>query len=457
MNSIVTPERRGSEPLTLPVLHSIRRARSGRKLAIALFIALAVLPLVLLFVPWLQSVPGSGRVVAFDPKERIRTIPAPITGRLTELYVRDGSRVEKDQLLARMEDQDPDFFLRLQQQLEIAQFAVDSAKNARTAIEEQLDAIRDEQIAAVKQVDREIDAAFKKVLEAEEKVKAAIAERDQKKYDLDRKRDGRSLEVTAQRELEIAQRDFDTSVADLAAAEAAEQRFVSEVEAKQEGRTKIEKNFEAKMKEAIAKREDAGVKVQDAENKLRDAASKVERQRTQEVRAPADGTIVSINGASTTDLISKSAPLIEFMPDSEDLAVEMWMRGIDAPLISPGRKARLVFEGWPAVQFAGWPSVAVGTFGGVVRVVDAQAGTDGRVRVLISPDPDDVRWPDAPFLRQGGRATGWVQLETVSAGYEIWRQLNAFPPTIQSGPPGEGGGKDGKDKGGAKGKDEAKS
>lgn len=439
MNTIVTPERRGSEPLALPVLHSIRRSRSGRKLAFALLIALMGLPLALLFVPWLQSVPGSGRVVAFDPAERIRTIPAPITGRLTELRVQDGSRVRKGDLLARMEDQDPDFFLRLQQQLELDRFAVDAAKAARKAIEEQLDAIRDEQIAAIKQVDREIDAAVKKVLEAEKKVESAIARRGQKELDLDRKRDGRSLEVTAQRDLEIAQRDFDTAVADLAAAEAAEQRFEQEMEAKRASREKINKNFEAKMNEATAKGNDADVKVQEAEKKLRESASRVERQRTQEVFAPADGTILSIGGASRTELISKSAPLIEFMPDSDDLAVEMWMRGIDAPLVSPGRKARVVFEGWPAVPVAGWPSVAVGTFGGVVRVVDAQAGADGRVRVLISPDPDGEPWPETPFLRQGGRATGWVQLETVSAGYEIWRQLNAFPPTIRGGPPATGG------------------
>ena len=42
---------------------------------------------------------------------------------------------------------------------------------------------------------------------------------------------------------------------------------------------------------------------------------------------------------------------------------------VDAPLIEPGRKVRLQFEGWPAVQFVGWPSVAVGTFGGKVNRV----------------------------------------------------------------------------------------
>ena len=58
--------------------------------------------------------------------------------------------------------------------------------------------------------------------------------------------------------------------------------------------------------------------------------------------------------------------------------MELWARGNDAPLITPGRKVRLQFEGWPAVQFAGWPSVAVGTFGGIVGVVDAYRGAEAR-------------------------------------------------------------------------------
>ena len=95
---------------------------------------------------------------------------------------------------------------------------------------------------------------------------------------------------------------------------------------------------------------------------------------------------------------------------------------------------RLQFEGWPAVQFAGWPSVAVGTFGGVVKVVDAQGRADGRFRVLVVPDPSAAPWPEKPYLRQGGRANGWLLLDTVRLGYEFWRQLNAFPPSVEQKP-----------------------
>jgi hypothetical protein len=109
--------------------------------------------------------------------------------------------------------------------------------------------------------------------------------------------------------------------------------------------------------------------------------------------------------------------------------VEIWIDGNDAAIVSEGRRVRLQFEGWPAVQFTGWPSVAVGTFGGVVSFID-------HFRLVVVPDPEDEPWPSARFLRQGVRANGWVLLERVKLGFELWRRFNGFPPMLESAPGG---------------------
>jgi len=186
----------------------------------------------------------------------------------------------------------------------------------------------------------------------------------------------------------------------------------------------------------------------------RQATTKLERQKTQLVAAPRKGYVRRVYAGATADFLDQGTPLIELVPQTERLAVELWVRGLDAPLITPGRKVRVQFEGWPAVQFAGWPSVAVGTFGGVVQFVDAQGDERGRFRVMVLPDPEDAPWPDEIYLRQGARANGWLLLETVSLGYEIWRNLNAFPPSVSapegaspaSGAGGEAGNGAGKSK-----------
>jgi len=118
------------------------------------------------------------------------------------------------------------------------------------------------------------------------------------------------------------------------------------------------------------------------------------------------------------------------VPDTRERAVELWVDGNDAPLVTHGRKVRLQFEGYPAVQFSGWPEVAVGTFGGVVSLLDATDNGEGKFRMLVLPDDEDQPWPDQRFLRQGVRANGWVLLNQVRLGYEFWRIFNGFPPLM---------------------------
>ena len=135
------------------------------------------------------------------------------------------------------------------------------------------------------------------------------------------------------------------------------------------------------------------------------------------------------------EIVKAGDPLLTLVPETMDRAVEIWVDGNDAPLIREGSTVRLQFEGWPAVQFVGWPSVAVGTFGGRVALIDATDDGQGKFRLLVVPDPAEPAWPDVRFLRQGVRAKGWVLMNRVSLGYEVWRQLNGFPPVVASEEP----------------------
>lgn len=159
------------------------------------------------------------------------------------------------------------------------------------------------------------------------------------------------------------------------------------------------------------------------------------RQQQQTIVAPRNGQILRILLGSGTTNVKVGEPLVEFVPETNDNAVEIYVDGNDLPLIFPGRKVRLMFEGWPALQFSGWPSVAIGSFGGLVSVVDSSVSPEGTFRVLIKPDPEDAYdWPDQNILRQGARVKGIVVLDQVSVGYELWRQINGFPKSMASPP-----------------------
>ncbi|MCA9246799.1 MAG: HlyD family efflux transporter periplasmic adaptor subunit, partial [Planctomycetales bacterium] len=188
----------------------------------------------------------------------------------------------------------------------------------------------------------------------------------------------------------------------------------------------------AKAESDVAKAESDLTK---AEKELLDTETKVARQRSQRIVAPFDGFVTRITPNQSSQVLKEGEAICVIVPDSADRAVQVWLDGNDAPLVEPGRHVRLQFEGWPAVQFAGWPSVAVGTFGGTVVSVDATDDGKGKFRVLVRPDPQDPTWPSQRFLRQGVRANGWVLLEQVPLWYEIWRNMNGFPPVVSTEEP----------------------
>jgi hypothetical protein len=168
-----------------------------------------------------------------------------------------------------------------------------------------------------------------------------------------------------------------------------------------------------------------------AQANLNRADVNIARQSEQIVRAPRDGFIQSLNAGDAATFINAGDVLATFVPDGAARVIEIFIDGRDVALVSPGDQARIQFEGWPAVQFSGWPSVTVGTFGGRVIAVDHSAQVDGRFRVLIAEEElDGYGWPEERYVRFGAAVQAWVLLETVPVGYEIWRQLNNFPPQL---------------------------
>lgn len=179
---------------------------------------------------------------------------------------------------------------------------------------------------------------------------------------------------------------------------------------------------------------EAGAKLAEARAKLSRIDVQINRQSAQLVRAPRDGRVQQLNAAAGGAYISAGVVLAVIAPERIQRAVELYIDGRDVPLVRPGRAVRLEFEGWPAIQFSGWPALAQGLFDGRVRALDPSARPDGLFRVIVEPMPGKPAWPETRFVRPGGKVRGWVQGETVTSGYELWRQLNDFPLDFGTAP-----------------------
>jgi multidrug efflux pump subunit AcrA (membrane-fusion protein) len=320
--------------LTALKQHKVPTAMRIFSIVSLLFVIIAVAFISL--VPWVQTISGTGRIVALDPADREQAISALVPGRIAEWYVREGSQVTEGQPIARIVDNDPRLMERLNTQLALAKEKVTSAETAlRTA-----------------------------------------------RLDAERKRGLFSDGLVSRLDMEQAQ------------------ILLTEFE----------------------------VKAQGAADELNRAELALSREGSQQVLAPRHGVITRVIAGGTATFVKAGDRLALFAPYNIESAVQLYVDGRDASLVSVGKPVRLQFEGWPVIQFSGWPSVAVGTFAGEVAFVDPMAGPNGLFRVVVQQTKGEPQWPANNILRLGTNVRGWVLLDEVSVAYELWRQLNNFPP-----------------------------
>jgi adhesin transport system membrane fusion protein len=437
------PFRTWEAPTSLPIIHEVTTPRIYRTLS-RLLMALGVWLIgILALTPWQQSADGEGKVIAFTPVERQQVLEAPIDGRIIQWHVREGSRVKAGDPLVDISDNDPELMNRLRGERDAVKQRVELAKQRVETLEARISTLEDMRKTAVAAAAARIRIATQRVKASEQALEASKAANHTSKLNLDRQRSLVKDGLVSNRAVELAELEFTRTLTDVERSNANLLGARSEESAAVSERMRVDAEREAVVEEARASLASAQADIARTTEELYRIEVRLARQEAQSVVANRDGMVQRVLAVDGNQMVKAGDKLLVLVPDTKDRAVEVWVKGNDAPLISPSRHVRLQFEGWPALQFSGWPSVAVGTFGGRVAFVDPSDDGKGKFRVVIVPDEDEP-WPDARFLRQGVRAHAWVLLDQVRLGYELWRQFNGFPPTVSQ--PVDGDDKDGKDK-----------
>ena len=425
-----------------PALQLARTGRLVRFFGRLTFTLLSVSMIAMFLVPWRQTARGSGTVAALDPQERPQAVLSPSKGVIGYVKpgLREGSYVEEGDLLVKIVPFAVEGIQLFDSQIETVLAKQSAAEMTLTLANQAIDLQRLSGESLMLSLDESLLAAEEKWEQAKNEVESYSADLKDKlnKQSIAEQLYPRGIEpreqlVSKQQAARSAQAKLDQ----------AENKVDQE-----------QRNVASKREEIKSKRGEIDIKNQFAEQKANEARQKLEtinkelielkRKRGEldrnDIKAPRSGVIQQWFGVEGSDTIKEGDQLFVIVPKTTELAVELKVTGNDMPLIKEGDNVRLQFEGWPAVQFVGWPSVAVGTFGGKVNRVFPTDDGKGNFRVLVSPaktresDPD---WPNDRYLRQGVRANGWVLLNEVPLGYEIWRQLNGFPPTVADPDPGK--------------------
>jgi multidrug resistance efflux pump len=401
--------------MTADTLYSLRALKrpSAAIILAKLLMVLCIVFLLFLFLPWQQNIRGTGQVTALSPANRPQTVQAIIAGQIQQWHISEGEFVKAGDTIVTIREVkekffDPQLLVRLQEQLDAKKSSLTSKHEKAEALTRQINALKEGLSKKLDQANAKIEAERVKFQNAENQY-----QRNKRLYEAG------NIPLTKFQDIEYK---YQVSSADYQNAQIEIERLKAEY---QEKISKSESDLNATQSDIF----DTAAEISKLTNEF---ANMRIRSGQYQIIAPQDGYMVRAMKAGIGETIKEGDAVCTIMPEANDLAVEMYVKAMDVPLIGKGRKVRIEFDGWPSLQFSGWPSVSVGTFGGTVEVIDYVSAKPGEFRILVTPDKTDTAWPKQ--LRVGSGTRGWVMLDNVPVWYEVWRQLNGFPPSLYESP-----------------------
>jgi multidrug efflux pump subunit AcrA (membrane-fusion protein) len=388
-----------------------------------------------LFLPWTQNIRSKGRVTTLRPEQRPQEINTIIGGRIVNWQVKEGDRVKKGDTLLQLTEVkesylDPQLVQRTGEQLSAKQRSISFYQSKADAAASQLTALQREQQLKLEQNRNKLEQQTRTIEAAEQDLQAAKNEVSVNERQLQAGQDLFQSGAISLVDLERRKVNYQNALAKKVTAEnklanEKQERVILEIEQNTIRQSFAEKIAKAQGEQMQAFSEAATGEAEAA--KLQNLyASYVIRNNMYFILAPQDGQVINARKAGIGEIVKDGERILDIVPDKMQKAVELFVRPVDLPLVNLGQKVRFWFDGFPAIVFSGWPQASYGTFGGVVAAVERNVNTDGKFRILVAEDPEEKPWPAQ--LRMGAGAQGMALLKDVPIWYELWRNINGFPP-----------------------------
>ncbi|MGB1205088.1 MAG: HlyD family secretion protein [Chitinophagales bacterium] len=425
------------ERLKLKEFKSFKLLKKNRiehlPLYLAIFILLAFIAS--LFLPWTQNIQSKGYVTTKLPSQKPQAIQSVIAGKIEEWFVIEGDFVEAGDTIVFLSEIkndyfDPNLVAQTTTQMKAKSQSIEQYKSKVAALETQYEALQ-----AMKKL--KIEQTKNKIIQTKNKIK--IDSIDLQAY----RTNSKFAQNQWQRTKELYEKNLKT-LTDVQDKEAKWQQMKAKTMA-QENKWLNQKNellnlrielaaIDNEYADKLAKSKSD--KYSAVSNKLEAVAqtSKLEnqlsnyetRQKMYYVTASQAGYITKTIKKGIGEIIKEGTDIVTIMPSEYELAVEMYVKPQDVPLLNIGNTVKLRFDGWPAMVISGWPEASTGVFSGKVMAIDRIIGENGYYRLLVIGDKTQKTWPE--HLRIGTGVNAFLLLNNVPIWYELWRQLNGFPP-----------------------------
>ncbi len=389
-----------------------------------------------MFLPWTQNINANGYVTTRTPQQRPQPIHSVISGRIEKWYVQEGDFVKAgDNIIflseVKSEYFDPNLIKRTTEQVAAKSKSIKAYDDKVAALENQFQALQEALPIKLEQTRNKIEQVKNKIEIDSVDLTAFNANIKIAEDQYLRIKQLHEKGLKTRTELQEKEQKLQNLKAKILAQENKVLNQKSELINLRVELFAIEKEYADKLAKSQSEQQSAlSAKLESmaATAKLKNQLSNYkERQKFYHIKAPQSGYVTKAIKKGIGSVIKEGVDIVTIMPEKYNLAVEVYLKPQDLPLIRIGEDVRMRFDGWPAVVISGWPEGSTGVFSGEIVAIDQFIGDNGYYRTLISPSENQKKkWPKQ--LRVGTGVQAFILLNNVPIWYELWRQLNGFAP-----------------------------
>ena len=398
-------------------------------------IGLGLIMLGVIFLPWTQNIRSKGQITSLYQEQKPQKIYSPIAGKISRWWVKEGDFVEQGDTLAKISEikaeyLDPKLISRTQEQLDAKKGTVSYYEQKVKSTEDQIANLRSSKALKQDQLTNKITALQQKLTGEKAEFEAASNEYNLVKDQFERNQKMYKEGLISQTQFQQRNASMQNSLAKKTTAENKVNQTLQEIQNTKIELRGVDQEYSEKMNKAEGEKfqslgmiETGKGDVAKLENQV---ASYTIRDGMYYILAPQSGQVINAKKAGIGEILKDGEELLTIVPQNTNYAVEMYVRPVDLPLVSPGQDVRFIFDGFPAIIFAGgWPDQSFGTFAGKVRAVENNIDEKGMFRVIVVENPKEKKWPKQ--IKMGAGAQGIALLNDVPLWYELWRNINGFP------------------------------
>jgi multidrug resistance efflux pump len=388
-----------------------------------------------LFLPWTQNIRTKGNVTTLRQEQRAQGVTTIIPGRIVKWYIKEGDIVHAGDTIAQLtevkEDYlDPALLARTGEQLTAKEQSITYYQEKTTAQQNQIANLQSSLEIKTTQLKNKIQQQRVKIKSDSANLIAAKNDYQIANKQYARQKDLYDQGLVSLTQLEQRNQALQSFQARMIANEnnltnSRQELLITNLElggAQQEYMEKMNK-AQSEIMQSMTQIASGQGDVSKLKNQYSNYKN---RAQLYFIIAPQDGQIVQAKKSGIGEIIKDGETIAEIVPTEMDYAVELFIEPLDIPLVNIGQSIRFVFDGFPAIVFSGWPSASYGTFGGEIVAIENTVAPNGKYRILVKENKKDKPWPKQ--LRLGAGAQAIALLKDVPVWYELWRNINGFPP-----------------------------